>query len=92
MPKSQPLPWANIYTREPDVAKGEAGSQRVLPPDVRRKLAKKSSAGGRGQCVICQEYFSQEYLTTRIIRFLTVADVCADCQAQHKFQMAPKGR
>jgi len=81
-----PVKWANIYAREPDGPTGEGGG-RIIPPHVRRKLAKASKAGGRAFCEGgCNEVFSLEYMTFCEVGLFKRGYVCADCRKEHGFR------
>jgi len=79
------------FVEEPKgVGGGEGGGQRVLPPHVRRRLAKKSSEGGRARCCECEEYFSVTYMSFCQIDMWRQDWVCADCRADKKYRLVPR--
>jgi hypothetical protein len=80
--------WYNISTSEQEGAapKGKGGG-RILPPEVRRKMAMKSNEGGRGYCELCGFGFSLNYLRWCSISSFKQGWTCCDCKKSSGLQV-----
>jgi len=78
----------NVTSREQeDIAPKGKGGGRILPPDVRRKIAMKSNEGGRGYCEICGFGFSLNYCRWVSISSFLQGWACCDCKKARGLQV-----
>lgn len=81
--------WYNINSKETPEAEAQGkgkGGGRIIPQHVRRQLAMKSNAGGRGYCECCHETFSMDYMRYCRIGNFKTGLVCCDCRKERQLQ------